>query len=320
MLCKKCGTSVYEGISFCPNCGAQMDVLNSSVQSTYNSQSVVQQYQQPVYNQQPQVSNNSTYNNGGNNFNNNDNKASTGLIVGVLIAVIAAFGVIYFMFNDKDKDKDSNSNVTSNVVSKSNSNVTSNVVSNTTSQITSNKPSNVVSNKPSNKTSQVTSNKLSNKTSQVTSNKVSNKTSNKTNNNYFTTTYKGYKLQIPSKYRIYGTTTGTLELERKNKYNLAIVDIKDYSYNLYRNNLKKMDNEIEMGGFKVTEPSKIVTYNGVEFVIVRAKKDMLDAYTSCAKLTDSKIIMFSIIKLDNNPISTSLIADFAYTVKTAKVG
>ncbi len=315
MLCKKCGTSVYEGISFCPNCGAQMDVLNSSVQSTYNSQSVVQQYQQPVYNQQPQVSNNSTYNNGGNNFNNNDNKASTGLIVGVLIAVIAAFGVIYFMFNDKDKDKDSNSNsnsnVTSNVVSNSNSNVTSNIVSNTTSQITSNKPSNVVSNKPSNKTSQVISNKVSNKTSQVTSNKPV------TNTNYKSIKHNGYILQIPKKYSVLENSSEKIVLSESGTDKLVGINVSNGNYSNLKsvliNNLSEGKKYFESQGAKLNVNPYLKTYNGVEYLVTDVTMQGNSMILAYAKISSSKVFIFVVPK-------ASYLNDFSYTVKTAKVG
>ena len=370
MLCKKCGTDISDDIKFCPNCGAQNDIMASNVQGEVNNQqpmmeqpvsdvapvqqpmnytTPVQQpindvssaqqsmYNQPMnnqsmnYNQQPtpEMNNNYSYNNMGGDYNNGNNKASTGLIVGVFIAVIAAAGVIYFSFNDKGKNKDSNSN--SNVVS--NSNITSTVNSNVASQITSNKPSNTTSQITSNITSQITSNKTSNITSQITSNKTSQVTSNKTsqvtsnkvsntNNNYFSASLREYNLQIPTKYREYkenGTKSDSLLLVSKDEKYLSTMGIYDSSYETYRNNIVALDNSYKQAGMKVVESTKIVTYNGVEFIVSCTEYDSKKTYAAMAKLSNNKVLVITLAGVENNVPKSSQFADFAYTVKTAKV-
>ena len=305
MLCKKCGANVLDGMSFCPNCGAQMDMINNNVQGDYNSglqqyqqpmynQPPVQQYQQPTYNQQPQMNNNYSYSSG-DNFNNNGNKASTGLIIGVIIAVIAAFGVIYYMFNDGGKDKNSNSN--------SNSNVTSNVESNSNSNIISNVTSNIVSNP----TSQVTSNKPSNTTSQVTSNKPS----NTTNSGYYSVSHYGYTYQIPKNYTETYRQGNQIVFQKNGTSDLVTLSVADANYATVKSNMSYFKTMFASSGITITKDPTVKYFNGVEFIVCGVNAQGYTMVAGFTKISSSKVLVAIVSK-------ESLLYDITYTAKTVK--
>ena len=356
MLCKKCGTNISEDIKFCPNCGAQNDMIASNVQGEVNNQqpmmeqsvndvapvqqpmnyttpvqqpindvSSVQQSmynqpmnnqsmnynQQPMYNQQPTLgeNNNYSYNNMGGSFNNeNNNKASTGLIVGVFIAVIAAAGVIYFSFFGDGKNKNSNSN--SNVAS--NSNITSTVNSNVVSQITSNKPSNTTSQVTSNITSQI----ASNKTSQLTSNKVSNTTTSK----YTKVTCAGYTFEVPSQYKLNQTTAQMAHFINYNDKSQVIIIPTNQSYAEFskmKNSKSNINEYLKGTGLQVNANFVRKTFGGKEFFVSDFTYNGASFVMAFSKMPDGNTMVLEFVNSSFTK-DYSKISLFAHTVQSAK--
>ena len=342
MLCKKCGASVFDGIKFCPNCGATMEdavapVINSNIENNtqggYSSTAVSSSVStnvvpavttmpaasvtpEPVVNtiaQQPMnnippvtpVDNNGMYN----NIPSSDNKNNSGLtfvIIAIVAAVIVCAGIIIYSSN-KNKGDDENSN----------SNVVSNITSNVTSNIVSNSNSNIVSNITSN----VTSNIVSNPTSNVTSNVVSNKPSNTTAvpANTYAVKFGGYNLYIPNTYTVSSNTSSQLQLIGTNNKDIAVANITSGDLKTMKSNPSIVNTYAKQSGYTVTKGATAKTYNGVEFFVIEISKNGLPMIIAYAQMPNNKLIVFG-LSSTTYQLDYSKLNLFATTVKTATVG
>jgi hypothetical protein len=97
----------------------------------------------------------------------------------------------------------------------------------------------------------------------------------------------------------------------------AGISISNGNYSNLKNLLLKNSSEakkfFESQGVKLNAKSYVKTYNGVEYIVSEVTTQGYSMILAYAKISSSKAFIFVVPKV-------SYLNDFAYTVKTAKVG